>query len=485
MSIQDPHTSIDERGRRAATALHDLLDADEVGPDTEAADGDSVVAFRPRRNPMPYVLAAAAAVVVVVAAVVISSGDDGPSPVASDPAGYLFPSVAPLGLDVVGGTVDLEAARTDGEVLFDGDVAIYAANRGMAAPSVAVLRIDNPDGMAEPLEGEAVTVQGVDATIGTDGLFQSGGAGDFTVAWTRPGHLVVVTTTGISRDEALVVAEAVSFDGDRPSVADGAVPDGLALQHRDRVSAVVPFGTAYALDGGGAGVVAFGDADGVDPATIVMSTGPGDQRRVDAVRPFLLDQVEVDVRGTTGIAGQPFEDTVVLTWLDGDNTVVRLLGFGGVTVDDLVAMAESLESATAADVEASIDAALGAVEANIPDDAALEIELEDGTFYVVIDMAGDSIEAGIQTNSTGGSVGTGFSDFNADPVGALVGSDDSRIYGVVGADIGRAVVIDNGTEVEVPLIEVPRFPYQAFVLHVSSADAELRLFDRAGNPVND
>jgi hypothetical protein len=420
--------------------------------------------------------AAAAAVIVAV----IAAGDDRDETVPSEAASYLFPSVPPLGLDVVVGTVDLEEAAVDA-VQVDGEVLIYAETAGMGSPSVAVLTIADPGGTNEPPDGRAVVVQGADATISPDRLFQPGVDGDLTVAWRRPGEVAAVVTSGLTEAEALEVAEGARFEGAGPSLVDGVVPDGMAPQHRDRFAAVAPAVGSYELAGDGASVVGFGDAAGEDPRVMLLSAGPGDQRRLDAVRPFLFGPNDVEVRGTIGISGSPYEGAVTLTWLEGDRTVVRLLGLAGVTTDDLFVVAESLEPISKTAFDEMLESVAPSVlpRAPSPAEAALRLDRDDGVFWVEIDEDSDSIDVVLLSGGTIDGMSTRFREVTSEQ--ALVGLlHDTTFAGVVGPDVARAVVIDGDTSTEAELIDVPEYPLKAFILTVSGR-ALLETYDADGN----
>jgi hypothetical protein len=375
---------LDARGRAAAAALRAAV-----------ADVDTPQAMptaRPSR--MPQLLAAAAVIVVIglVAALLAGRGDDPAELATGGPVEIprLVPDQVPAGMEPTGRfDLPLLVGRAGGLL----DMWVYGdagASDPFAGGDLAVLlaRSTDSDGSAIELGGEPLEVNGRPASIEEDGL---PGTISLSIDF-GDGTLVGVASTTLGADELIGVAEQVGLD-DGGAIMLPEDPAGLELVGHTPDASFINLGMPLPMRTGY--LVGYQDDDDLGRAFLVGAVG-GDEEALLVARWGLGKTARrVDLRGTTGWIGTPFEDGISVVWEEAPGVLVGVTS--GLTETDTLAAIESLRPATDEEwdrlpkpTEDDGETEFSEVGVAIPGDARGHVtgELDRGSWVAYVDVDG-------------------------------------------------------------------------------------------------
>lgn len=338
--------SLDDRTREAAARLRESTASLEPSPAGLRARRRRGLALRGGAGLGVVVLAALAMVLLVR-----DGGGDG-TRVATTGGGVprLLPSELPEGFELrtlrelpvedvpLGPSLRLYGSGDDEDPFARGDLGLLVQPVSQFAPEGEdPLDTMFPEGEPAPLDRPGARF--------VEGMVPRGATG---VAWRDGESAVLVASRSLGRDELLRVAESVRVEDRIPVVADGVLPEELALLAGGSRGSALFFGTAT---GGSYTAIyaAAGDPQRERP-TLGVSVTRGDPGDLVAMRWLLGPEIEeAEVRGRPGLlaslselGGDDRAPSDTLVWLE-DAALITLFG-SGVERDELLAVAESLEA---------------------------------------------------------------------------------------------------------------------------------------------
>jgi hypothetical protein len=186
----------------------------------------------------------------------------------------------------------------------------------------------------------------------------------------EPDRWAMVSSRNLDRDTLVAVAESSSVDGNAVALSADALPDGWRRLHDDDATLFRGRGTP----GPGASFIGWMTADYTKGLGVAV--GPGDERRVQAMRAALDDVETVEIRGHRAIAGrmrrvdadvgtEKLTPIDVMMWEERPGEVVRITG-EGIGLAELQRVAESLREITADEYAAFGDASRTAGYESLP-----------------------------------------------------------------------------------------------------------------------
>jgi hypothetical protein len=520
---------LDRRGRAAATALRERVDAlvdDDAAPApwtaTVRRDGDGPRVARPPGSlpgttPPPahglgaggdhhlpaavdptsrrglrgrmdgparwLAVAAVAALVAGVAAIVVREPRPG---VNSGQPGYLVPERAPAGMELA------HAAVLDGSGAADAvraDIAVYGdpgAADPWAGPVLSVFRQRDVDdtstpAMNEPAAAVTIEVDGHEAVLRPATSGSGAGADEaWQVEWTDADDRVLVSGgQGVTRDEVTAAAGAVDDD----EIAADGLPDGfVSLAEGPLDSAVDPMALVSLPYTSGL-VVTYRPPGSADDGPFVgVLQRPGSAESVDLLRFAFPDSEAIEVRGHHAVVGRR-DGHAAVQWLEPDGQLVTVWG-AGVDEDDVLAVAEGLRPASTAEVGelvASGPGPLGPVGAGDVEVASGRTEAG-SDWRLVVDPAAPEGLAAVTFEDASGAMSTGALGTSGEEPALEVttvgldgdepaGTGSSLVYGTA-APAATTVVLEAPGR---PPVELARHPVDGWsrtvvVLAVPTAD---------------